>query len=120
MSLLTSPKKTKNAASSSNPESKNWDKVFEAFFLSSLRCFLNSLSEGKEVRDNKKASVGIGRVVFKGLGFEREFFEDIHWRIWESCCVVEGKKFNYHLTLNSPAKCVRKWDEIIYEKIKSQ
>ena len=85
MSSLRSPKKVEDATSSSEPKSENWDKVFEAFFLSSLRCFLNSLSEGKEVRDNKKASVGIGRVGFKRLGFEREFFEDIHWRICGIC-----------------------------------
>lgn len=74
MSSLTSPKKVEDAISSSEPESENWDKVFEVFFLRSLRCFLNSLSEGKEVLERRIALGGTGSGTFEDEGFEREFF----------------------------------------------
>ena len=74
MSSLTSPKKANNVVSSLEPKSENWDKVSEAFFLSNLRCFLNSLSEGKEVRERRIASRRIGIETFEEEGFEGEFF----------------------------------------------
>ena len=89
MSSLTSPKKVENAISSSEPESENWDKVSKVFFLSNLRCRLNSLSKGKEVHERRMASGGTGRETFEKEGFEGEFFEDIHWRIWGICWVAE-------------------------------
>ena len=58
MSSLTSPKKTEDAVFSLEPKSKNWDKVFEIFFLSNLICLLNYLSKGKEVWKRKIASGG--------------------------------------------------------------
>ena len=108
MSSLTSPKKAKDAVSSSEPESKNQDKVSEAFSFKSLRCFLYSLLEGKEVCDKWIASGGIGIETFEEEGFEGDFFEDIHWQILGIYCEFEGTKFVHHLTLNSLVKCVGK------------
>ena len=61
-------------SSSSELDPENWDKVSEAFFFKSLRCLMNSLSEGKAVIDKRRASVGIGDGSFEGEGFEGEFF----------------------------------------------
>ena len=80
MSSLTSPKKTKAAVSSSEPESENLDKVSKAFFLSNLRCLLNSLFEGKEVQERRISLGGKGKETLEEH-FEGEFFEDIQWQI---------------------------------------
>ena len=65
MSSLTSPKKANDAVSSLEPELENWDKVFEAFFLSNLRWHLNFLLEENDVRGRRMASGRIGIETFE-------------------------------------------------------
>ena len=74
MSSLTFPKKVEDVVSSSSkPEPEYWDKVSETFFFKSLRCLMNSLSEGKTVWDRIKASKGIGGRTFETKDFEETF-----------------------------------------------
>lgn len=79
MPLFWSPKNAKEVVSSLEPKSKNCDNVSKAFFLSILRCLLYSLSKGKKVLDNKRLLGSIWKEGCEALGFEGEFFEDIHW-----------------------------------------
>ena len=86
MSSLTSPKNVEDAMSSlSEPEPEYWDKVSEAFFLRSLRCLMNSLSEGKAVLERSKASIGTRVRTFELKGFEETFYPEIHWQIVGIC-----------------------------------
>ena len=114
--------KIEEVKSSSSESKANWDRASITRCWSSLRCSFNILLE-------EWTTKGVGWVVipserkersWKGFWILEGAFAAIQFLMWGSCWEEDGEKFDYHLTLNSCAKCVGKEGSIRWVWTKSQ